>query len=367
MALTLSEVNLATLTANAKIIKKNIGKPKLLAILKANAYGHGVGPVARAVIAGGAEYLGVARIEEAEQLRAGGVGAPILIIGKVLPEEITRAASVGVEITLSDMDSVQSAQKVAKLLGKTIAVHLKVDTGMGRQGFFPEEAEKVFPKIFAMPELRVEGIFTHFSCADTDVNYTESQNAKLENLLQKLKKKGVKLPLIHASNSGGFLRDKKYHHKMVRIGIGLYGYSSVDAPLNKKLKPALTFKSHVVSVRNLPKDFSVGYDATYRTTRPTRTAVVGAGYADGVPTELSNTGKIIINGKKYPIIGKVCMDQLMVDITGDKEIKTGDEAVIYGKQGSAEISLQKTAQAIGKTPYELCCAISARVPRIYKS
>lgn len=218
-----------------------------------------------------------------------------------------------------------------------------------------------------MPEFKVVGIFTHFSCADTDVAYTKLQNERFENLLNDLQKQGIKLPLVHASNSGGFLRDKKYHHKMVRTGIGLYGYSSVDAPLNKKLKPALTFKSHVVSVRNLPKDFPVSYDATYRTTRPTRTAVVGAGYADGVPRELSNRGQILIRGKKYPIIGAVCMDQLIVDITGNKDIQSGDEAVIYGKQGTAEISLQQTAELIGKTPYELCCMISARVPRVYRA
>lgn len=367
MAVTVLEVDLSRLTKNARIIKKDIKAKHLMAILKANAYGHGVGPVARAVLQGGADHIGVARIEEAEQLRNGGVVAPILILGKILPEEVIRAANVKVEITLSDPEAVEDARKVARLLKKPLRVQLKVDSGMGRQGFLWEEAKKIFPQIFKMPELKVTGIFTHFSCADTNVDYTRKQYERFQGVLEHLKKVGIKLPLVHAANSGGFLRSGDYHLDMVRTGIGLYGYSSVDAPLNQELKPALAFKSKVISVRDVPAQMPISYDALFSTQRYSRLAVVAAGYADGVPKELANRGKVLIRGKKYPIVGAVCMDQIIVDVTDAPEgINPGDEVVIYGRQGRQEILLQKTAELIGRTPYELCCYISARVPRVYK-
>lgn len=366
MAITYAEVDLGVLEKNAKVLKRAIGNKKLMAVLKANAYGHGVGPTAGAVLRGGADYIGVARAEEAETLRQGGVIAPVQVIGKVLADELAKCSSVDAEVTISDLQGYSDAVKTARLSGKPVKAHLKVDTGMGRQGFLVSEAKKYFPKIFRAKEVEIVGIFTHFSSADSDEDYTLDQRGQFDDLLNFLRSKKIKLPIIHAANSAAVLSGKDYHYDMVRAGIALYGYPPIESKIGKNLHPAMRFVSHLVSVRNVPKGWRLSYDGTYTTPRKMRVGVVAAGYADGVPRELSNHGEVLVRGERCAILGKVCMDQFVVDLSGVRA-EAGDEVVIYGKQGRREIQLAKVADRIGKIPYELMCQISARVPRAYKA
>ena len=343
-------------------------------MVKANAYGHGSVAVARAALQSGADFLGVARLDEALALRAAGLAAPTLVLGYTPPE---RAA----ELLANDLTQTVFSPEAARLLsatavqkGRTLRVHLKVDTGMGRIGLpagpqaSPQAAVAAVLEIARLPGLELEGVFTHFASADSaDKSFTHQQLERFMDLLDLLRQNGLEIPIRHAANSAAIIELPETHLDMVRAGIALYGlYPSDEIAKNRiRLIPAMTLKARVVQVKSVPAGFSVSYGMTFRTERPTTIATIPVGYADGYSRALSSRGRMLIREKAVPIAGRVCMDMTMVDAGEIPEVTVGDEVVIFGRQGAARLGAEEVAEILGTISYEVVSALTARVPRVY--
>jgi alanine racemase len=370
-----AEVDLAAIEHNLRELRR-ITRPsaRLMAVVKANAYGHGSVAVARAALQSGADFLGVARIDEALALRAAGLAAPILVLGYTPPE---RAA----ELLANDLTQTVFSPEAARLLsttavqkGRTLRVHLKVDTGMGRIGLpagpqaSPQAAVAAVLEIARLPGLELEGVFTHFASADSaDKSFTHQQLERFMDLLDLLCQNGLEIPMRHAANSAAIIDLPETHLDMVRAGIALYGlYPSDEIAKNRiRLIPAMTLKARVVQVKSVPAGFSVSYGMTFRTERPTTIATIPVGYADGYSRALSSRGRMLIREKAVSIAGRVCMDMTMVDAGEIPEVAVGDEVVIFGRQGAARLGAEEVAEILGTISYEVVSALTARVPRVY--
>lgn len=343
---------------------------RLLAVIKADAYGHGAVEVAQSLLFdGGADYFGVATYGEAEQLRRAGINTPVLILGAVFDDEYAELVKDDITLTVFDFDTAKKLSDTAKNLGKTAKIHIKIDTGMARIGFLPsEDAVEEIIKISKLDGIEIEGMFSHFAKADeADKMPTRVQFEKFMFIKNELLKRGIKIPICHICNSAGIIDFPEYHLDMVRSGIITYGYYPSDF-VNKdalKLESAMSFKSRVVHIKTVEKGTSVSYGGTFTAKEKMKIATVSAGYADGYSRLLSNKADVIINGVRCRVLGRVCMDQLMVDATHLKNINLGDEVILFGKSGNNKVTVEETAEIMGTINYEVMCGLSRRVPGVY--
>lgn len=362
---TFVEINLDAIQHNVyqflRIIPEEM---KLLVAVKADAYGHGTLPVARAAIHAGAKYLGVAFVDEGIQLRAGGLVEPILVFGYTPPHAVEQAVLHDLTFTVYDEKHLDIISQKAAELGKKAKVHVKVDTGMGRIGIEPAQTLSFVHKIIELPYLEIEGIYTHFATADDDVSYLNKQSTQFEAVLQNLADDGISIPLRHAANSAGILRMEETKCNMARLGISLYGFQDVPYP-DVKLKPALSLRSKVVHVKQPLAGSGISYGKTYVTTGHEWIATIPIGYADGIDRGLSNKGFALVNGVRVPIVGRVCMDQLMLDVSKAMPVSVGDEVTFIGQQGNQQITAAELADLIGTIHYEIVTRLGSRLPRLY--
>lgn len=360
-----AEVDLSAIAHNVQVTRKVL-KPgtKICAVVKADAYGHGAVPVATAALAAGVNYLAVSMTQEALELREAGIMAPILILGTMTEEHEKALVDYNITQTVYDLAVAQELSAAALQENKVAKVHLAVDTGMNRIGCRPEEAADLAEAISKLPHVELEGMFSHFVSADEmDKSFAESQYRKFMEADRAIKDRGIQIPLVHIDNSAGITEMKHTECDMVRQGITLYGlWPSDDVERCLDLKPALSLKAEVVFVKDVPAGEKIGYGCTYETKAPMKVATIPLGYADGYSRALSNRGYITIRGYKAPVVGRICMDQFMVDVTNVPGVHKGDEAVIFGPGG---VSLDQLAKWVGTIPYELMCLLSTRVPRKY--
>jgi len=359
------EVDLQAIADNIKTFRAHLpGQTKIMAVVKADGYGHGAIPVAKAALVAGAEYLGVAMLEEAIELRQAGITAPILVLGYIPAEFVAIAIEHDVTITVYHEELVPEIQAAVEKLNKEAKVHLKIDTGMGRIGVrTKEEFTRLLGAVQQSPRIKLEGAFTHFACADEeDSSYTEQQLQQFTKILET-----YEIPLIHCSNSAAAILFPNQGYNMIRLGISLYGQypSAYTKGKGVQLKPAFSLKAKVSHVKQVPAGAFISYGATYQVKEPSYIATVPIGYADGFSRSLSNRGSALIRGKRVPIIGRICMDQLMVDVSSVPDCRLGDEVVLIGKQGVEEITVDEVADLLHTINYEVTCMISKRVPRIY--
>lgn len=366
-----AEISLEAIGHNIREVKKRLPEGvKLLGVVKANAYGHGAVPVA-SYLENQVDYFATATIEEAVELRENGISAPILILGYVSPSQYGDLVEYDITQTIDSYAQALALEKEAARQNRKAKAHLAVDTGMTRIGFqVTEHDADVAAKIADLPHIELEGMFTHFSCADQeDKTYCSMQMEKYDKMTALLAERGVTIPLRHICNSAGIMEFDDHRFEMVRSGIITYGiYPSEEVKKERlDLIPALSWKSHVIHVKEVGPGIGVSYGATYVTEKPmTRIATVSAGYADGYPRALSNQGCVLIHGKKAPIIGRICMDQMMVDVTDIPDVQVEDVVTLVGTDGDETITIEEIANPAARFNYEMLCDISSRVTRVYK-
>ncbi|HHX60952.1 MAG TPA: alanine racemase [Epulopiscium sp.] len=365
-----AKIDVDAITHNYKEIKKSIPRyTGIMAVVKADAYGHGAVEIAKILQREEVDYLAVAITMEGAQLRDVGITTPILVLG------YTPAASVGVLIendltqTIFSYEMAKYISYEASKLEKKVKIHIKVDTGMGRIGFLPHPTSiEEIVEINKLPNIEIEGIYTHFSSADEeDRTYTKKQNSIFNGFLKELEQVGIEVPIVHAANSAAIIMHPNTHSNMVRLGICLYGHypSEVAKSYPVGLIPTMSLKTQVVHVKKVPKGQSIGYNRKYTTKHMTKIATIPIGYADGYSRGLSNKGRVLIRGEYAPIIGNICMDQFMVDVTHINYVAVGDEVVLFGKQKGNEIAVEEIADILNTINYEIICMIGKRIPRIY--
>ncbi len=361
---TWAEVNLDNLAYNFNQIKKALApETKIMVCVKADAYGHGLIPVSKKLVSCGADHLGVASIDEGIKLREAGVRLPILILGLILKKDIEPVFKYKLTSTVCDEEFAYALNNKAKLRGMRINVHIKVDTGMGRIGVLHQNAQDLVRRIHKLKFINIEGIFTHFAFADMNKEFTSYQIDLFNRLIQKLNKDGICVPLVHAANSMGVIGYKNSHFNMVRPGLVIYGlYPKKDLKIN--LRPVLSLKTNVLYTKRLPKGYGISYGHDYVTKKNTTIVTLPIGYGDGYPRILSNCAPVLIGGRRFKISGRICMDQMMVDV-GDSKIKVGNEAVLIGSQGKNRITAEELALLCDTIPYEIVCGLGSRVPRVY--
>lgn len=360
------EINLKNLSHNLNSVRKTVGDRKIMGVVKANAYGHGLVEISKHLEKNNVDYLGVAFIEEAITLRNAGIKTPILVLGGLDNHQIEMFLENDITITGSSIEKLEAISNKAKRLNKIANIHLKVDTGMGRIGVQWNRIEPFFEKAFELPNLNIEGIFSHFVSSSLNLELTKIQMERFNSVLNVLDKyTDRKNLIIHLTNSGGIANSlEDTFFDMVRTGLSLYGYSPIKS-FQKQLKPIMTFKTKVSYFKVLDKGRTVGYDATYTTKQRARIVTLPMGYADGYARSLSNKGKAIINGKEFSIAGRICMDQCMVDIGPEGEAHNGDDVLLWGSNGSHSIDLWDVSKLADRSIYDMLCGISQRVPRVY--
>ena len=365
-----AKIDTGAIAHNIKLIKNNIPGIRLMVIVKADGYGHGAARVA-ALLQNEADFFAVAELGEALELRARGIVKPILILGYTSPSLYKKAIENGIRLTIFSLSSARALSAQAAASGKTARVHFAVDTGMGRIGWQVTESEAAEAAEAAkLPGIYAEGIFSHFATAD-DVNesFASAQREEFERFCAMLSARGVNIPIKHMNNSAGILRFRE-QYGMVRAGILAYGLFPSENMKKEfcadfPLRPAMELITHIAHIKELPAGKTVSYGATYKTERPTLVATLPVGYADGYPRALSGVGEVIIHGVRCPIIGRVCMDQMMVDISAVPQAKIEDEVTLVGRNGGEFISAEEVAALAGTINYELVCGVSKRVPRVY--
>ncbi|MBT4364368.1 MAG: alanine racemase [Desulfobacteraceae bacterium] len=380
--LTWAEIDLKAVSHNVRELRK-ITNPnaELMAVVKANAYGHGLLEVAGTALENGADSLGVARLCEGKKIREAGFDAPILILGYTPLSDAEEIVKYDLTQTVCSFDNAYVLSEAAGNIGKKIKIHLKVDTGMGRLGLLSDKlvqtdalnaddhgAVTEVESIFKLPGAELEGIFTHFATADSnDKKYAKKQMELFSDFIDTLSKAGIEIPVKHAANSAAVIDMPESHLDMVRTGISLYGlYPSNEVNKNRiSLLPAMEFKSKIVHLKSVPEGFKVSYGASYETEKATNIATIPVGYADGYNRLLSSKGQMIICGKKAPVIGRVCMDLTMLDVGHIPDAALEDEVVIFGKQGDISITADEVASSLKTINYEVVSTITERVPRIF--
>ncbi len=364
------EIDLSAIANNTRRIAEIVGpQVRILASLKADAYGHGAVKVAHTVLRNGAGMLGVATVSEAMLLREAGIRAPVLVFGYTPPWQMREAAHLDLTITLYSIEASQALSRAATSLGKTVKVHVKVDTGMGRLGIRAGELAEIVRLVEAvkqLPGLELEGIFTHFARADAlDQAHARLQLSRFHEVLRAMEQKHLRPPFIHAANSAALLSLPESHFDMVRPGIALYGLDPSDeVRLPAGFRPALSFKTQVAQVKLVPAGEGISYGATFVTGHPTMVATLPVGYADGFRRAPANWGSVLIHGQEAPLLGRVCMDQCMVDVSHIPQVRVGDEVVLIGRQGTANLTAEVVARRLGTIHYEVVSEILARVPRV---
>lgn len=364
-----AEVHLDKICNNIKRTREIIGKnTKIMAIIKADGYGHGAVPVAKAIDKHVAAY-GVAMIEEGIELREAGVDKPILILGYTPQEMFANLVKYNITPAVFSYEMAKSLSKEAQRQNKVLNIHIKVDTGMSRIGFATtEESVTTIKKISELEGINIEGCFTHFARADeVDKTFTFEQIDRYDKFIKKIEEAGIFIEIKHISNSAGIMEIPEANKDMVRSGISTYGlYPSHEVDQSKLfLEPAMEIKTCVSFVKELESGVGISYNSTYITNKKTKVATIPVGYGDGYPRALSSKGRVLINGKSAPIIGRVCMDQFMVDVTHIPEVKSGDKVTLIGRDGEESISVEELAEKAYSFNYEFVCDVGKRIPRVY--
>ncbi|MFH1710428.1 MAG: alanine racemase [bacterium] len=356
------EISIPNILHNVKELKGLLGRSvKFMAVVKADAYGHGAVPVSMA-IEGSVDCLAVATIAEALELKRAGIKVPILLLSETHPSNAEDIVKNGFIQTVYTIGLAKAMSVAARKLKKKARVHIKIDTGMGRVGAHFSKAEDLFRKISRLPGVKIEGIFTHFAGAEEKGSFTAEQMRKFRSFISKIDPVGC---VLHAANSAAVLYHKESHLDMARVGLSMYGlYPPGGRKHPIKLKPALEFKTHVVFLKKVPARTPLSYGSTHVAKKGTTIATLPAGYADGLPRALSNKGEVLIRGKRFPIVGRICMDLTLIDV-GDSKIKVGDEVTFIGRQGKEIISADDVAKLADTISYEIICGIGKRVPRVY--
>ena len=364
-----AEIDLDILANNMKNIKKLAGNKEVMAVVKADAYGHGALDVAPCLLENGASRLAVAMLTEAIELRNNNITAPIMILGYTplyLGEDLI---NYDIEQTIYDLDYAKELSALAKSLNKKAKVHIAIDTGMGRIGFLPsDESFNSICEICALDDLDVIGIFTHFSSSDeADKEYTQYQFNQIYDFISKLEKQGINIPLKHASNSAAIIDLPNTYLDAVRAGIILYGYypSNEVKKENLSIKPALTLKAKIAHVKELESGMYISYNRTFKTSIKSKIATIPIGYADGYIRTLKHQAKVIVNGQLAPIVGNICMDQFMIDVTDINDVKAGDEVILLGESNGIKFNADDLAKCMDSINYEVLCLLKKRVPRAY--
>ena len=367
---TWAEIDLDALAHNLAVIRARVGEGvKLLGVVKADAYGHGAVPVARKLEALGADYLAVSNIDEAAELRDGGVTLPVLMLGFTPAEQAERVVRIGMTQAVPNLEIARAYDAAAARVGQPMRVHIKLDTGMGRLGFPCDDAHfdaslRDIREVLALPHLDVEGVFTHFAVSDEDapehVDFTRLQHDRFLRMIDAAERDGFRFRLRHCCNAGGIASYPAWAGDMVRCGIILYGTGELAERMG--MKPVMRFKTTVATVRDFDPDTSVSYGRTYFTDKPSRIAVLSVGYADGLHRALSNRMTVKTPYGMARQVGRICMDMCMIDATDQPQLRSGDEVEIFGEN----VPCETLARACGTISYELLCAVSKRVPRQYR-
>ena len=364
-----AEIDLDAIAYNTRNIKKLIGDKDLIAVVKANCYGHGVIGIIPTLLENGVSRFAVAMISEALEIRDNKITTPVMILGFTplyLGEELINN---NIEQTVYDLDYARELSKIALTLNKKAKIHIAIDTGMGRIGFLPNEKSiDNITEICSLEGIEVIGIFTHFSTSDEkDKEYSHEQFTKMLSVMDTLKKRGIDIPLKHVANSGAIIDLPDTYLDAVRAGIILYGYYPSDEidKNNLALKPALTLKATITNVKTLEKDMYVSYGRTFKTSNETIVATIPVGYADGYLRKLAENGKVIIKGEFAPIIGRICMDQFMIDVTNIPDVKIGDEVILLGEKNGLKYNADDMAKKLDTINYEVTCMLKSRLPRVY--
>lgn len=364
-----AEINLDNLVYNIKQIRKKAKSKELIGVVKADAYGHGAVEVAPVLLQNGATRLAVAVLTEAIELRKSGIKCPIMILG-LTPETLSDdLIKYDIEPAVSSYEYALTLSNIAQSKGKTIKIHIAIDTGMGRIGFLPskESVEEIY-KISKLANIELEGLFSHFCTADeADKSYSNMQFEKYNWFYEKLISKSIKINMRDIANSAAIMELPETHYDGTRPGIILYGYyPSKEVDKNQlSIKPVMTWKANVVHVKTLEKDEYIGYGRKFRTERKSIIATLPIGYADGYTRMMSGKAKVIINGKFAPVVGNICMDQCMIDVTDVGDVKAGDEVILMGSDGNLKFNADDMAAILGTINYEVICMVSKRVPRVY--
>ncbi len=370
-------VDLDAIRFNVNSIRQHVNQEaktpvKIMAVVKADGYGHGAIPVSREIEKLNIDYIAVAIYQEGVQLREEGINVPILVLGNTHEDAFDMLIRYDLTQTVYSIQLAEQLNRFAEKCGQPIRIHVKVDTGMGRLGFrlLGQGAEQTVQEIVQLTQwnyLNCEGIFTHFAKADeVDEVYTKEQVKLFATVLDQLKERGIEFPFVHASNSAGLIEHTYARFNMVRAGIAMYGLYPAKF-MNKalELKPALAIHSRIIFVKEVEKGESISYGGVFKTQRPSKIATIPIGYADGYSRALSNKGRVLIRGQYAPIVGRICMDQLMVDVTDIVDVTEGDDVVLIGKSGNQHIYVEELAEHMQTVHYEVLCLIGKRVPRIY--
>jgi alanine racemase len=340
-----------------------------MAIVKANAYGHGAVETAQALARQGIGRFAVASLDEGIVLRQAGLSGSVVVLGALFEQQIADLVAHRLTPVVSDRRILPALAKAARSHPTPYPIHLKVETGMGRLGFSPDELLSLLDSPLLRNPLQVEGMMTHLADADgADSDFTERQLGVFRTILEQIRQRGLPIPLVHTANSAAIVRFPDAHFSLVRPGIMLYGYhtlpASVPAP---DLTPVLSLRTTIVQLRTIPRGGTISYNGTFVAQRPTRIAVLPIGYADGYSRQLSHRGSVLIQGRRAPIVGLVCMDMIMVDVTDLAPVPVGETVTLIGRQGQESIWADEVASWIGTIPYEVLCGIGSRVPRLYES
>lgn len=364
---TVAEIDLEAIASNLAQIKSLLqAETKIMPIIKANAYGHGAVMIARALENMGIDMFGVSCVYEVIELRNAGIKSIIVNVDPTMLDDVEAVFEYDYQPTVFSLEVAQKISQIAAQKNKIAKIHLKVDTGMNRAGIGFEDAVDLVRKIKTLPNIEIVGLFTHFANAD-DLNsdYTTLQLARFENVLQQLQNLHIKIPFIHAANSAGILFWPKSHFNLVRLGIALYGYSP-DAKISEKLKPILTLKSYISHIKKLKSGEAISYGGKFVTKKDSLIATIPIGYADGFRRSPQNWQEVLVQGKRCAIVGTICMDQTMIDVSEINGLQVGDEVVLIGKQGDAKITADEIAQKCGTISYEILSGLALRITRVYK-
>jgi alanine racemase len=365
-------VDLDALRGNLAWIRHRVGPGvKILTVVKADAYGHGLKHTAALLMQSGTDIFGVANLAEARAIRSVGKGWPVLMLGACLPDEVEPAVRDDVRPTISSASEAAAFSTTASRWRKTVPVHLKVDTGMSRLGIETSRALELAQRCSALPGILLEGIYTHFASAEDDSAFTRQQASRFRQVLDSLHKAGIQIPLVHANNSAALLFAPDTNYNLVRPGLLVYGVSPEsrrrgDSALLNHLRPALSWKCRVSLVKELPKGTSLSYGRAFIAPRRVRVATLTAGYGDGYLRAASNRAEVLIGGNRCRVIGRVTMDQMLADVSRLSSVAPGDEGVLLGNQGDETITAGELASWCGTIPWEVLTAITYRVPRIYR-
>ncbi|HAV62590.1 MAG TPA: alanine racemase [Verrucomicrobiales bacterium] len=366
-----AEVDLDALRGNLAWIRQRAGAGvKVMTVVKADAYGHGLKQIAGLLMQSGTDVFGVANLIEARAIRSVGAGWPVLMLGACLPEEVEQAVKDQVMVTVSSLAEAEAFSSAARKFKLVARLHLKVDTGMGRLGCPPEQAEQLLAAIDSLPQVETAGLYTHFSSVEDEFHYTQRQRTLFGKLLKSLAAKGRNFEYLHANNSAAMLLEEAGPYNTVRPGLLVYGVlpfgrRRIEIPNRDLIQPVLSLKCRISLIKDVPKGSRLSYGGLYTTTRTTRVATISAGYGDGYLRASSERANVLIGGERCQVLGRITMDQMLVDVTKLESVSHGDEVVLIGRQGSQELTATEVAQWAETVPWEVLTAITYRVPRVY--